>query len=289
MPSSPTFFNPTKTVLTVLLTAGLVFTALGWTDRALLACGLTPLPKQNEVYLEKAFDQSLRLFALLSVVKVTLAVVEGSEVGVGFGLELGDLVQSVYDHVDIAWKTVLAAGVILQCLRFFLQAASHLGPWLLAFAFGFGLVSLWLGPLFAKRNWFRNVQSDATMFFTVGAVLLYIALPLSINGARQLSGAITAPSLSKAEQGVSQFERDLKAMEMDKIGSISKKVEAFKTLITQKAKDLMTFLFTIIAVYIFDCVLFPLLLFFLLYRGSQALVRYLFHLKHVHLGSHDPV
>lgn len=279
--------GPGRWILAVLLVIGLVLSATGLSDRGLHAAGLTPLPEKNSEYLERAFDQSLRLFAVLSVVKVALAVVEGSEVGVGFGLELGDLVQSVYDHVNIAWKTVLIAGVVLQVLNFLLETASFVDQWLLSLAFLLGLASLFISEGFAPRHWFRNLLSDGTMLFTVIAVTLYVVLPLTVGGARMLSQTITAPSLEKAEKGISQFERELKDQELDKVGSVSKKVEFLRSLITDKAKSLMTFLFTIIAVYVFDCVLFPLLIFFLLYRGTNLGVRYLFHLKHHHLSAHD--
>ena len=275
-----------KAVLAVVLAIGLVLSAMGIHDQGLRYCGLTPLPEQNEAYIDRAFDQSLRLFVVLSLIKMALAVVEGSEVGVGFGLELGDLVQSVYDHVDIAWRTVLVAGVLLQCLRFFLQTASLVDQWILALAFAMGLASLGFSSFLKPRHWARNMASDTALFFTVLSCLFYVVLPLTVTGARNLSQAITAPSLQRAEKGISEFEKELQSMEVNSLGSIAKKVEQLQQLVTDKAKGLMIYLFTIIAVYVFDCVLFPLLLFFILYRGTNLLVRYLFHLKHEHLSAH---
>lgn len=263
----------------LLLLIFCLLSVFGVNDNLLKTFGLTPLPAQNAEYLDESFDQSLRLFAVLSVVKVTLAVVEGSELGVGFGLEVGDLVQSVYDHVDIAWKAVLVAGVLLQCLRFLLETATYLDQWVMAAAFAIACLFLFASATRKPKSWLRNVSGDATLVLTVACVVLYLVLPLSVAGARALSQRITAPSLHQAEVGVTDFSQELNELDAGNLESLSKKVERLKTLLTEKAKSMMVFLFTIIAVYLFDCIVFPLVLFFLLYKGTNMLTRYLFHLK----------
>jgi len=268
-----------------LLLVFCLLSVFGVNDGLLKTCGLTPLPSQNAEYLEESFEQSLRLFAVLSVVKVTLAVVEGSELGVGFGLEVGDLVQSVYDHVDIAWKAVLVAGVLLQCLRFLLETATYLDQWVMAAAFAIACLFLLTTATHKPKSWLRNVSGDATLVLTVACVVLYLVLPLSVAGARALSQRITAPSLQQAEQGVTSFSKALTDLESNSVGSLTKKIEELKKLLTEKAKSMMVFLFTIIAVYLFDCIIFPLVLFFLLYRGTNMLTRYLFHLKGIYRGT----
>jgi len=121
-----------RLLIVILLIGGIVLTAFGFTERLLGTCGLDRLTSKNDAYLEASFERSLRTFAVLSTIKVGLAIVEGTEIGVGFGLEVGDVVQAAYDSVDIAWRTVLAGGVILLGTRTLLEAASLANHWLLA-------------------------------------------------------------------------------------------------------------------------------------------------------------
>ena len=92
-------------------------------------------PRTNHRYLDESYDRALEGFLVLSAVKSGLAVIEGSEVGIGFSLEVGDLVQSVYDYVNIAWKTVLAGGTILLITRLALDGVTLVDHWVLALVF----------------------------------------------------------------------------------------------------------------------------------------------------------
>ncbi len=278
--------TPKRAAILIGLLAAILISGLGGTERGLEAVGLKNLETANQDYLEAAFNRSLRLFALLSAVKVGLAVVEGSEVGVGFGLEVGDIVQSTYDHVDIAWKTVLAAAVILQSLRFLLDSADLLDQWFLTLALVFILFMLlarWFAP-----NQVRTKRScrDAGLLLTVLAVALYLLLPLSISGGHWLSNRITAPSLERAEEDLAQMERRLTYQEDETDDSLltglkntKEYLQRMGAYLKQKANDLMVLLLTIIAVYIFDCLVFPLSLFLFLLWSTRLTARYLFGIK----------
>jgi hypothetical protein len=58
---------------------------------------------------------------VLSDIKVGLAVVEGTEIGVRFCIEIDDAVQSVYDYIDVAWRTVLASAAILTWTKYLVK------------------------------------------------------------------------------------------------------------------------------------------------------------------------
>jgi len=55
-------------------------------------------------------------FLLVSTLKSSLAMIEGSDIGIGFRLEVGDIVQSTYDLVDFTWKMLLY-GILLISVR----------------------------------------------------------------------------------------------------------------------------------------------------------------------------
>lgn len=275
-----------RVMILIGLSAAVLISALGFSERGLEAMGLKSLEASNQDYLETSFDRSLRLFALLSAVKVGLAVVEGSEVGVGFGLELGDIVQSSYDHVDIAWRTVLAAAVILQSLRFLLDTADLLDHWFLTAALVFILLMVlarWYTPNQTRAQ--RSCR-DVGLLLTVLTVALYLLLPLSISGGRWLSNRITAPSLERAEKGLAQMEKRLSYEEgsaddglLSGLRNTKEYLLRMGAYLKQKAGDLMVLLLIIIAVYIFDCVVFPLSLFLFLLWSTRLTARYLFGIK----------
>lgn len=87
-------------------------------------------------------------FGALSGLKGVLATIEGSSVGVGFQLELGDLVQPAYDYLDLVWRAFLAALALLGFFELIFQAGLlQIGLSLL----GAGGV-LWGAALFLARQ-----------------------------------------------------------------------------------------------------------------------------------------
>ncbi|MBI5897208.1 MAG: hypothetical protein HZB24_14795, partial [Desulfobacterales bacterium] len=82
-----------RTALIVVLIGFAVLAATGVLDRGMGWCGLDRLARANDGYLDRAFDRALAGFLLLSGIKSGLAIVEGSSVGVGVQVELGDAVQ----------------------------------------------------------------------------------------------------------------------------------------------------------------------------------------------------
>ncbi len=251
-----------------LLAALLAGSALGWTERVLGYGGLNALARSNEQYLDDAFDRSLRLFAVLSAVKVGLAVIEGSEVGAGFGVEVGDFVQAAYDHVDTAWRVVLAAGVMLKTLKYVLRAADYLDHWALIAALACGLFAMALPLLWPSRTRLRRTARDGSLLFTAFAVALFLLLPVTVAGGQWLSGRITAPALDQAESGLLQIQKDLervseivydpnKSAIANLLDSPGAKVEQLVDFVLEKTANLAAYLFTVIAVYVFDCALFP--------------------------------
>lgn len=270
-------------LISAVLVAGIVLTGTGYAEKFLAYCGFDRLTHASEAYLESSIEQSLRTFGLLSTLKVGLAIVEGSEIGVGFGLEVGDVVQSAYDYVDIAWRTVLAAGVILLGTRYILQTAALVDQWfLLLTLMGVWLMclTLWFAPGFKRLNYaFR----DISLFLTILTVSFYIILPLSVSGGAVLSHRVTAPSIKEAEKGLSAVRDDLFANESDdrrgfglKWGHTKEQFNKIYSYFREKTSDLIVWILKLIAGYLFDCVVFPLLLFAALLGLTKATVKYFF-------------
>ncbi len=260
-----------RLVVLTLLLAGVLLTALGVTERIIGACGLDGLASRNDAYLEASFERSLRTFAVLSTIKVGLAVVEGAEIGVGFGIQVGDVVQAAYDYVDIAWKTVLAAGVILLATRTLLEAVSLFNHWLLAFTLG--AVALTILTQAARPGLGRTPRMlrEGALFLTVLTVACYLILPFSIAGSAYLSSRITAPSMEEAESGLSALGEELFPEGDGSDHGLRSRWTRTKEHLAQMASylkdrttEITVWVLKLIAGYLFDCLVFPLALFVLL-------------------------
>ena len=102
--------SKSRYLLAVLLLAAVILSATGHIPMLIDSLGLHKLKQSNETYLQSSFDRSLATFGILTGIKVGLAVIEGTEVGVGFGLEIGDAVQAAYDYIDLAWSWLIVIG-----------------------------------------------------------------------------------------------------------------------------------------------------------------------------------
>lgn len=84
-------------------------------------------------------------FLLVSTLKSSLAVIEGSDVGIGFRLEVGDLVQSTYDLVDFTWKMLLYGILLITFSKIFFESdLINVGAYLLGLGFFFCILSLFI-------------------------------------------------------------------------------------------------------------------------------------------------
>src|SRR4029077_16580025 len=80
-------------------------------------------------------------FFVITGIKTALAVVEGSEVGVGFELKIGDVVQAPYDTVNFFWEMFLYAFLILGSYRLLLETGM-LALGLAVMGIGVGLLAV---------------------------------------------------------------------------------------------------------------------------------------------------
>jgi hypothetical protein len=259
--------------------AGIVLAATGLMDKALVRIGLGELAHANHSYLEESYDSALDGFLVLSAVKSGLAVIEGSEVGIGFSLQVGDLVQSVYDYVDIAWKTVLAGGTILFMTRLALDGVAMVDHFFMALAF-FCLLMLAAGRCFLPdRKGLVQFLRSLTATFTFMTVMLYLVLPLAVFGASRLSARITRPLIQQSYDAFDQVSRTFtrgvgenelggdgkgaSALESamgvaDRYERLKKRLRQLEVYISEQGKSLAGTTFQLIASYLFDCVIFPL-------------------------------
>lgn len=280
----------------LLLLAGIFFTAIGYTDTAINFCGGGYLAGSNSSYLSESFDRSVAGFLILSSIKSGLAVLEGSEIGVGFNLEVGDLVQSIYDYVDVAWKTALAGSTILLLTQLFLETLYDLDHWLLLFTLVVALLFVGVTWKISPRAAVSRILRETILFASVLTLTAYLILPLSIMGAAYLSDRITRPIVAEARQGFESLEARLSPQALNErlfpeanadesmwsILDLKEKLGRSKDAVFEMAEELKTmtadfavWTIKIIAGYLFDCLVFPLAFFVVVYILSKNLVYYL--------------
>ncbi len=293
-----------KIIVLIVLSLACFAAAAGFMDNTIGFLGMQQVGNANDAYLQEAFDRSLAGFLILSGIKSGLAVIEGSEVGIGFNLEIGDIVQSVYDYVDIAWKTALAGGTVLLITRMSLEAVTLFDHWVLALMLLAMVIFLVFEWFFTGHARLANVFREAMLFLLVMTLTLYYLLPLGITAASFMSGKITAPLIQSSQEGFEQVHQDFSpshinsqlfsddvdeddsifsaldftakyAMTRDRIREIGK---YFK----DKTALMATLTIQLVAGYLFDCIIFPLTFFVILYVLTKSLVTFLIRSVNFH-------
>lgn len=276
-----------RPIIILFLLAGIVFSATGHSDRLIGKLGMERLSESNELYLQTSFDRALKGFLAMSGLKMGLAVIKDSEAGISVGfstqLHIGGLVQSVYDYVDIAWKTLLAGSGILLGMRYILDALSLIDSPSLAITFAILLAMLILKWYFPQALRSYRLTRDMALIMTIITLSLYLVVPLSISGASLLSKQITAPSISEAHEGVNSIKLELfpetsgpeKGL-YERLKGAKEQVEDVALYFKVRARQMTVWVIKIITGYIFDCIIFPLLLFALLFWLVTSAAYYIF-------------
>ncbi len=283
----------------------LIFLLLGITalangiDQVIARIGIQKISTATTRYLETSFDKSVKGFLVLSTIKSGVAVLEGSEVGVGFSIQIGDLVQSIYDYVDIAWKTALAGSTILLLMRLMYLFIGTVDHYFLALFF-FSCSGLLIFSLsFPGNGTLKRVLKEGVVFLAVINATLYLVLPLSISGAAFLSKKITQPLIDDATSGFSSLQDDLSSESLSKklfdtgneedlissfniprrIQKTRERVKETGIWLKEKTEEMAHWTIKLVAGYVFDCIIFPITFFFILFTFSKGIMHYIIGLR----------
>lgn len=291
-----TIHHVKKSLLIVFMIGAVVLAASGYADHLVDAVGMGRITDANLIYLNDAFDRSLAGFLVLSGIKSGLAIIEGSEVGIGFNLEIGDIVQAVYDYVDVAWKTALAGGTVLLMTRMCLEAVALIDHWCLAamlLGVGVFLIFRWF---LADCQRMTRVARESTIFLVVLTLILYVILPISITGASFLSKRITQPIIEETQTGFEDIHREFSPGYLSegffpedvnegslfpgfdfkaKYESTKERIQFIGTFFKDRTRHMAVLTLKLVAGYVFDCIIFPLTFFVVLYLFTKNLVNFL--------------
>lgn len=188
MPLKITMNRRTKILSVLLLLTILSFTGvlIKFQQKIILP------PAEN--YIEESQEKALAAFITISIVKGLVAVVEGSDV---VGIEVGDIIQPLYDSIDITWKLITASLATLYTLEIILQFCGFLG-------------SVFLGILFILLGLMQFTKKEQlgkfTYFFGVLAFSFYFAIPASLFLSGKLSNSYSAHIRDEFDLRMGEFE-----------------------------------------------------------------------------------
>ena len=213
-------------------------------------------------------ERQSKSFLLVSTLKSSLAMIEGSDVGVGFRFELGDIVQSTYDLVDFTWKILLYGILLITFSKIFFESnLIDTGVYLLGIGFILRVSGLFI------RTYKEKIVSVGSGIIIAGLIVSFY-IPVS-----------TFVSFRACEYFVGHIERDLDHQMKD----VSKEWENFKSeLSLTKMKGsiqsagafmkvffvkLTSILITFTCLIIIRYLLFPVIVAYGFYIVSKAFIR----------------
>ena len=105
-------------VIKFLVILGIILSIFGILQKI---CGMIFIDYSKSIidnYLQKSYEEAKKLFIALSLMKGTTDVIEGSTVNlnsfIGIDLQIGDIIQPIYDVINTLWKVSFASVVILK-------------------------------------------------------------------------------------------------------------------------------------------------------------------------------
>ena len=273
-------------ILKVLIILGIIFCIFGVMNVIFENTIFNLLKNLTKPYLDKTYDESKKLFLVLSLIKGTTDVIEGSTVNVsmilGMEIEVGDIVQPIYDIINILWKISLASTVILKLESLYFEIFKVKIANLLIFI---SLVSL-LPYTFIKNKVTSIFKSISKYSFFI-LVFIYLVLPgsLLINSyiSRYFEEEYKKPAIEKLDRSLDKlnevkdrlftFEQSKSIFDVPgQINSTKEKVEDFNKEIVSVSKSLSENTPLIIGIMLLTTIILPILIILFLYKVTRIMI-----------------
>lgn len=273
-------------ILKVLIILGIIFCIFGVMNVIFENTIFNLLKNLTKPYLDKTYDESKKLFLVLSLIKGTTDVIEGSTVNVsmilGMEIEVGDIVQPIYDIINILWKISLASTVILKLESLYFEIFKVKIANLLIFI---SLVSL-LPYTFIKNKVTSIFKSISKYSFFI-LVFIYLVLPgsLLINSyiSRYFEEEYKKPAIEKLDKSLDKlnevkdrlftFEQSKSIFDVPgQITSTKEKIEDFNKEIVSVSKSLSENTPLIIGIMLLTTIILPILIILFLYKVTRIMI-----------------
>lgn len=273
-------------IIRIIVIVGILLCILGIMNKIFEFTIFNFFKNMTKPYLERAYEESKKLFITLSLLKGTTDVIEGSTVNVnvilGMNIQIGDLVQPIYDIIDILWKISLASVVVLKLETIYYEIFKIKLASILIFI---SLVTYL--PYTFSKNMVTEVLKKISKYTLLGLTFIYILLPGTILLSSAMSDYFEKeykePAVVRLNQSLDKLNKvkdDLFVMEQSKnIFNIPGQIESTKNKfsnlgqeISNVSKDLADFTPVIIGITLLSYIIMPLLLLIFLYKLTKSLL-----------------
>jgi len=269
--------TPGRSSIAVLLVVCGVL-CFAFTDEVVRYSGQGALSAEAESLVDDSLAKNQQAFLVLSGIKAALALVEGSSVGVGFSLEIGDVVQPAYDYVHFFWQVFLVGFVVMGAYKILLETGMLELGLMLA---GAGLIVAGLGAF--QTSWRKSLRRTARWCILFGVLVSFI-VPAALVATHFLSDHYTASLREKYGLRIAAFQIELERTQTELLAmkeevSLLSPVDslaALKARASQTAAAVMdafnasfyAFIYYIILL-LFDMLFFPLVTALVLFKFVQ--------------------
>ncbi|MBI5092781.1 MAG: hypothetical protein HZB26_10110 [Candidatus Hydrogenedentes bacterium] len=238
----------------------------------------TALDEKTTETLDDALSKNLKTFLIVSAVKSGMAVIEGARVGVGFDVEVGDVIQPAYDYINFIWEVFLYALLVLGFYKILMETGF----------LGLGVSIFGVGCLLAGYSYLSSrsrprVRVLARRLVLIGLLFSYV-VPLALMSTHYLGAWYTTPLKEKYAQKIQDYSGQFESARteflslkdnislMNPSGSLdeirTKLMQIVRTVNDSIRGSLSAFLYYVVLV-LFELLVFPFLTAFVLHRGVQ--------------------
>ena len=166
-------------IVKIVIIIGIVLCVFGIMDVIFENTIFNLFKNLTKPYLEKAYEESKKLFITLSLLKGTADVIEGSTVNVnmilGMNVEIGDIVKPIYDIINTIWQISLASVVVLKLETIYYEIFRVKIASILIFI---SLVAYF--PYTFTKNKITEISKKVSKYTFSLLVFIYILLPSAI-------------------------------------------------------------------------------------------------------------
>ena len=273
-------------LLKIIVILGIILSVFGVLSKIFEITIFDFLKNESEEYMRNSYNQSKTLFLTLSVIKGTMGVIEGSTLNanavIGINLELGDIIEPVYEMINILWKTSLLSVVILKIeTLYFGFFTMKLSTFLLSVSMTF------IAPWVFIKNKFTEILSKISKYFFYSFLFIYLLIPsvlfMTSKVVNVMETEYKEPAIKRIEQNVGNLNSSAEALfrpaentsifnVKGQVDTYKDKIDSFKTEAGNVTESISEDVPLIIGVTIFGYIILPLLLTIFLYKLAKSLV-----------------
>ena len=236
----------------------------------------------NEAFLEEAAQRAQSMTLMLTELHAGLLVLQSSEFGISFfvdaNIQLGNAVAQLTEMVAYGRNFALFNLVALHIIENLLELIQWLTPWLILVA-EVALVSIVMADTWVstRSRWHMSLIRFGEGALIV-ALLLVVIFPLSVNGVRQSSEAITKALYHNSYEAISDTrehilpEKAAASIKSDASASLAQ-FKSSRVKLSEKSSYLATHLTRYVAVTLLEVFLLPLMFSLLMFWIFQSLIR----------------